>query len=211
MSDTERSLLMSNIEGARMPDGDVISRGIRFAWRSAYEGLQAQDTPEVVAGRLSKAITRTLRVNEGCPSFEAHVEVLEKCARGELTHREAFVAIRTVRVEKDALGSAVAQAAMRCLSSPADVDPRHDLARAVAAEVVEAHLLAKAVPMLVEDSGIRPADANRYVDSCRLALEADLLRIANQIAATPEGRRYRAPARRRQRRSTAELLNEAIG
>lgn len=193
-----------------MPDGDVISRGIRFAWRAAYEGLQGQDKPEIVAARLSKAISRTLRVNEGCPSFTSQLQVLMKYRGGELSQGEAFIAIRRVRVEKDALGNIVAQATMRCLTSPSDVDPRHDLARSIAREIAEAHLLAKAVPRLLEETGMQAADAQRYVDSCRLALDADVERIASQIAASPEGKRYRAPTHRRKQKTTEEILNEVI-
>jgi hypothetical protein len=169
------------------------------------------ERPAVVAARLSKAVSRTLRVSEGSAAFTDYLAILQSVRSGEMSARDAHAAIRGVRVEGDKLRPVTAQAVRRCIAGPPeDVDCARELAQSVVAEIVEVNLLGKAVPRLIEDGVTDASSAERYVDACRSALLPDLQNLAGQLAQHPQSNEFRALPHRRDRRSTIDQLNEEI-
>lgn len=194
-----------------MPDGDVISRGVRFAWRSAYEGLQAKESVKVVVGRLAKAIARSLRVSGGLPSFSDVAVIVRHVRTGELSPADAFTELRRLDLRSDSHRALVIREAQRCIVSPPnDIDAARDLANGIVSGLAEAQVLSKAVPRLVSDGIASQSDALVYLQRVREAALPDFARIAEQLAANPVGQHFRAPSHRGVRKSTSDMLDDSI-
>lgn len=194
-----------------MPDGDLIGKGIRFAWQSAYEGIQSLSSPTLVGVRISKAVTRTLRVAGGIPAFGAAVELVTRARAGELPPRVAYSIARNLAAPTSRLRMVMAQAVARSLAEPPrDVDVAHAVAKTIIEELVKVELLSKASLSLVEDGIANPDSADHYLARCSDAVLPDLERIADQLVRQPTGKHFRAPPHRRHRKTTKDLLKQSI-
>lgn len=194
-----------------MPDGDVISRGIRWAWRPAYEGIQAHAPATIVASRVAKAVARSLRTTGGVPAFNRVVDLVRQRQDGRLSDQDLASGLRRLRREDRLVTHTIIHAATRCAALlPPGADTQKALASTIVHELARVELFDKARVSLVEDQLADADGADAYVAECVDASKVDLGKLADQLARSPTSSRFRAPAHRQPRVSTADLLNRSI-
>ena len=195
-----------------MPDGDVIRRGVRFAWRPAYEGLCDGGNDADVHGLVSKGLTASLRAR-GIPGLGDGAALVQEVWSGRISAAEAMGKVATtIGSVGGTRDSAVLDAAVRRViaGGPTGARPVQAVAEAVCHTLVDAELMAKLKPALLERPTFRPSDVEQVVSRLNEAAEEPIRQIAQQLVADPTGARLRSPpAPRRRRKNTSEMLKES--
>jgi hypothetical protein len=194
-----------------MPDGDVISRGVRFAWRASYEGVRGGDSVAVVAGRLTKSVALVLRRSGGLPDLVAAGILVGRVQSGEVTPETGLDMARSLGRGPGIGAMPLLEATQRCLlRDPTDVEPIFAIAEEVLHVIVDAEFLGRLSPDLVGERFDGVAEAAEYIADCHSALQAPFRDMARKLVLHPDAQGLRAAPVRRRRRSTLELLSQSL-
>jgi hypothetical protein len=166
------------------------------------------------------ALCHTLRRGKGLPGLAGFAQIVSRVKEGELAPLRAKQEIRTlVRAHEGSQhAKMLGDATDRMLASlmagePASLDTSLALADRLCGDLLDHHLYQFVEFDLV--GGDRRfdtrSDALTWVETCRNEVRNDQLAIARKLVGDQAAERLRAPARRRQQRSTADLLYQGLG
>lgn len=196
-----------------MPDGDVIKRGVRHAWRSAYEGLSSGGRDADVQGLVAKSLTASLR-KRGLPPIAEAASLVRDAWSGRVAQWEALDRVAaTVGALGGTRAAAMLDVATRraILDGPSGALPEQAIAEAYLNVLVDADLIAKVRPALLENVDVEPQDVEEVLTRWTQEIQEPIQGIAQQLVADPTGDTLRAPpSRRRVRKNTATMLDESV-
>lgn len=196
-----------------MPDGDVIRRGVRHAWRPAFEGLCGGHEGPEARRAILRSLTQALRTR-GLPSLGEPIRLLGEHWSGQVSQAEALgraaSASRSVGGNRES--SLLETAISRVIATgPMGSRPAQALIEAYCHTLVAAELMAKVRPALLEDATRRPSEVEARISAWTQSVEGPIRQLAQQLEADPTGSQLRAPPTpRRRRRATADLLDETV-
>lgn len=196
-----------------MPDGDVIKRGVRHAWRPAYEALSSGGLDADVRGVVAKSLTASLR-KRGLPPIAEAASLVGDAWSGRMTESEALDRVgATVGAVGGTRSAALLDVAVRraILDGPSGALPDQAVAEAYLNELVDADLMAKVRPALLENVDVEPQDVEEVITRWTQEVQEPIQRIAQQLVTDPSGVTLRAPpSRRGVRKNTATMLDESL-
>ena len=189
-----------------MPDDDRFPRYLSPAWRKVLRCLQGRDPAERVGDAVTKAVAATIRTVHGIPSLPSLAEKMcEAAAKGDPLRFDSRVGrehVPTKIAERAASTLAVTMQRELALVSPADATLL--LARRVVKDLAYHYGFDRMVQVLPQESYGR-GDL-RAVMTAVLAGDP-MAKLAASFASRPTGEGLRAPAKRGQRRTLADLLD----
>lgn len=196
-----------------MPDGDVIRRGVRYAWRAAYEGLSAAGSHADVRGLVAKGLTASLR-KQGIPPYERAASLIADVWNGRISQLDGLAqAASTVGSVGGTRSAALLETATRraIVDGPTGARPDQAVVEAYLNASVEAELMAKVRPAMLENGEREPATIDETIARWIEEAQEPIRRIAQQLVDDPNGRSLRAPTSRRgARKKTSDMLDEAL-
>lgn len=200
-----------------MPDQDIVERGLKKPWKSAYRLLKGGCPPEVVAQALSQALAAVVRGESGLSGFEPMwIATSEAAARPDGGRRLADVARQMEQRFGQQPGSKVV--AKAALANFAEIEAgralpmARSLAEACLRASVESEFFSK-TRYRVLGPGKRFTDRNsehlfkREVDS---HLAPAIEEMARSVVRDPSASKLRSPPSRLPKRTTAELLDAPL-
>ena len=198
-----------------MPDLDIVERKIAQWWRPAYRLLKGGQPREIVAAALVKALAAELRASKGIPrlqEFSAALEQRPDLARLSEVARELERKFEAgeYRVGQNLARAARAEGVRVALGS--SLPSREKLAKEHCWQLCRHYLFGRVEPTLVGSGRPFPntAELRVYEERCREVMEPDLDGLVKRLARHPDGQKLRAPAVRRRKRSTAELIDAPL-
>lgn len=196
-----------------MPDGDVIKRGVRHAWRAAYECLSTGGSDADIRGLVAKGLTASLR-KWGIPPYAEAVSLVGDAWNRRVSQSEAIARVAGVvgsvgGTRNAALLDVAAKRAI--LTGPTGARPEQAVVEAYLNAELEAELMAKVRPAMLESGEREPSTVEETITRWTEESQDPIARIAQQLIRDPSGRALRAaPSRRGTRKNTAEMLDEAL-
>lgn len=196
-----------------MPDGDVIKRGVRHVWRASYESLSAGGADADVRGAVSKALTGSLR-KWGIPAYADAAELVHSAWNQRLSQRDALAQVASaVGSIGGTRNAALLEIAVKrtIIGGPTGARADQAVLEAYLNAEVEAELMAKIRPAMLESGKHDPSAVEQTVSRWTEETQEPIRRIAQQLIDDPTGRSLRAPpSNRRTRKNTAQMLDEAV-
>lgn len=195
-----------------MPDGDVIRRGVRHAWRPAYKALRSGESGVDAKGFIGRSLSAALK-SHGIPHLREAADLVQNVWTGRISTTDAMR--RTASVSGVAGGTRVnslLDAALRFAIVGGATGARADqaVAESFLKTLVDADLLSKLRPAMLEDHGRTPAEVEAIVAGFAADADEAIRAIAQQLVADPTASQLRSPPSRRRRKRTVELLDESV-
>jgi len=215
-----------------VPDQDFF-RKTGPIWRTVREkALARQGSDQEVADDCLRALSKTLRMAQGCPGFDELVEVLFTFQReqerqpliafaGELDLGEAFAVFALI--ERKHKGHRVTKVAARATKSllvemnTRDLCNRHltsglpqILAERVCSSLVDHHLFGRSRGHLALHAFRSFSAIRHWENGVRNHMAIGSTKIAKQLARDPSASRLRAPRRSMRSESTRDILGESL-
>jgi hypothetical protein len=196
-----------------MPDDDRLPRSLTGRWRRVLKAFQAGEPHEDIAYHVARATADTLRRTHGIPDLPVLGILLQQAAAdgpsngGSADSPRALPTRVPARLARQAAD--VLSAVMRdrlALTSPDSA--ALILARRVVADIAYSFGLDRMAPVLVA-GGHSPAELHRQFEM--LAHSNPLGELARRLLAHPDAEGLRAPARRRPKLATADLMDVDVG
>lgn len=196
-----------------MPDGDVIKRGVRHAWRAAYDGLSSGGADLDARGLVAKGLTGSIR-KWGMPRYVEAASLVDDAWNRRVTGNEALARVATVvGTVGGTRNSALLDVAVKraIIAGPTGAHADQAVVEAYLKAEVDAELMAKVRPAMLESGERDPAAVEQAIARWIEESEEPIRQLAQQIVADPSGRALRAPpSRRGSRKNTAEILDETV-
>lgn len=196
-----------------MPDGDVIKRGVRHAWRAAYEGLSTGGSDADVRGLVAKGLTASLR-KWGIPPHAEAVSLVGDAWSRRVSESEAMARVAgVVGSVGGTRNAALLEIAVKraILVGPTGARPEQAVVEAYLNAELDAELMAKIRPTMLESGEREPSTVEETIARWTEESQEPITRIAQQLIKDPSGRALRAPpSRRGARKNTSEMLDEAL-
>ena len=199
-----------------MPDGDVLSSRVSFAWRPALSLMRGGSAGPAVSPRIAKALVKSLKLRGGIAGLASYGGLVQAMSRGELS-------LSVARTEARQIGQArlspnellVRRAVERCLketSRPLAADEAQQrIVVGVCHAIMNAELFELARPTLVEQCFASHDEFDGFVVECEALLRPVIERISEQLLSDPSGGTLRVlHNRRRDRVSTEALLTRSV-
>ncbi|HEX9943155.1 MAG TPA: hypothetical protein VGG03_14135 [Thermoanaerobaculia bacterium] len=200
-----------------MPDLDIVARGLTNPWRSAYHLMKGGHPPEVVAESLVKTLAAELREAGGIPGFEPLLAAyLQAQSEGDgartLAEMSRDIEQRFGQQRSVKLLARAAQRNLARVEAGRALPASLSLAREHLQSLVQHHFFSKTTGRLI---GPRKRfatiqEAREFESRVWASLEPQLTEIAHRLMSNPTASKLRAPRSRRQRRTTAELLDTPV-
>ena len=196
-----------------MPDGDVIKRGVRHAWRGAYESLAAGGPDADVRGLVAKGLTASLR-KSGMPANADAAALVDDVWNRRVSQTDALARVASVvgsvgGTRKSALLELAVQRTI--IAGPTGAHADQAIAEAYLNAEVETEFLAKVRPAMLESRQHDPSSIEQRIARWTEEIQEPIRRIAQQVLEDPSGQALRAPpSRRATRKTTAEILDESV-
>jgi hypothetical protein len=189
-----------------MPDDDRFPRYLSPTWRKMLRCLQGHDPADRVGDAVTKALAATIRTIHGIPSLPSLAEKMREAAsRGDSLHFDPPAGrehVPTKIAERAAATLAMTMQRELALVSPADATLL--LARRVVKDLAYHYGFDRMVQALPQES-YGHGDLRAVMTA---ALAGDpMAKLAAGFASRPTGEGLRAPARRGQKRTLADLLD----
>lgn len=195
-----------------MPDGDVIKRGVRHAWRGAYEGLSGGGADADVRGLVAKGLTGSVR-KWGVPAYVDAAALVNDAWNQRLSRDDALARVGAVAGSVGGTRhSALLDVAVRRAIIAGPTGSRADQAviEAYLSAEVDTELMAKVRPAMLESGEREPGEIEQTIARWSEESQEPIRQIALQIIEAPIGKPLRAPPSRRARKTTAEILDETV-
>lgn len=195
-----------------MPDGDVIRRGVRHAWRGAYEGLAGGGADADVPNLVAKGLTASLR-KRGAPPYSDEAALVEDAWNQRLPRDQALERVaRTVGSIGGTREAALMDVAVTraIIAGPTGASASQAVVEGYLNAEVDAELMAKVRPAMLEVAGADPAAVENTIVRWTDESQEVIRRIAKQLIDNPSAEELRAPRSRSPRKNTAQILDEAI-
>lgn len=196
-----------------MPDGDVIKRGVRHAWRGAYEGLSAGGPDADVRGLVAKGLTASLR-KCGVPAYADAASLVADAWSQRVSRNDALARVSAVVGSVGGTrNAALLDIAVKRAIIAGPTGGRADQAvmEAYLTAEVDAELMAKVRPAMLESGEREPGTVEQTISQWTEESQDPIRQIARQIIEAPSGKALRAPASRRgSRKKTAQILDETV-
>lgn len=196
-----------------MPDGDVIERGVRFAWRPAYEGLSAGRSDVDARGLVVRSLAASLR-KDRVPTITHAAALLADVWNGRVSVSEG---LRRVAATVGSVGgtrnSAMLDVALRraIAAGPTGALPDQAVYESYLNAKVDADLMAKVRPALLESGRLEPVAVEEIINGWTAEIQELIRRIAQQLVSNPSAKELRAPPSRRSApKNTAAILDETV-
>lgn len=196
-----------------MPDGDVIKRVVRHAWRGAYERLAAGGADADVRGLVAKGLTGSLR-KWGVPGYAEAAALVEDAWNQRVPQSDALARVATVvgsvgGTRKAALLDVAVKRAI--IAGPTGARADQAVLEAYLNAELDTELMAKVRPAMLESGERDPSSVEQTIARWIEESQEPVRRIAQQLINDPTGRELRAPPSRRGRRqNTAQILDETV-
>lgn len=196
-----------------MPDGDVIKRGVRHAWRAAYESLSAGGADADVEGQVARGLTASLR-KRAIPSYEEAASLVADSWNHRVPQSEALARVpNAVGSIGGTRAAALLEVAVQrvILGGPTGANANQAIVEAYLNAEVDAELMSKVRPAMIEGGQHDPSTVEETIARWTEAIQKPISKIAKQLIDDPSGRALRAPRSHGQkRRNTVEILDEAV-
>jgi len=200
-----------------MPDGDYYRRSPRRVWKSAHRMVAALASAGELAGPARRALTHTLRRGGGLPGLVEAADIVTAVTSGQKSVRRALDDLQSLeravgRSPNATLGVDASRRVLAELSfgGVAPGDAQLALAERTCWGLLEHHFLDLAALNFVGGRFANLSEARQWDAGCRAEFEHDVHRIAVAVARQPNAKKLRAPARRRPRQTTANLLHQPV-
>ena len=208
----QRSSVPSSSPELIVPDGDVIRRGVRHSWRSAFRALSAGGAGVDVQGFIGRGLSASLKAHRMPPIGDA-ATLLGRVWTGAITVADGM---RQVAGASGITGGTRANALLddairrAIVAGPTGARPEQAIAEEFCAVTVDTELFSKLRPALLEHGEHTPAEVESIMTDMSQTADPSVRRIAQQLIVDPSAAQLRSPRSRRRRRSTVDLLNESI-
>lgn len=196
-----------------MPDGDVIKRGVRHAWRGAYDGLAGGGADADVRSLVAKGLTGSLR-KWGVPVYADAAVVVDDAWNGRISRDDALARVAgVVGSVGGTRNAALLDIAVRrvIIAGPTGSRPDQAVLEAYLNAEADSELMAKVRPAMLESGERDPSAADQLIARWSDEIQEPIRRIAQQLVNDPTGQELRAPTSRRStRKNTAQILDETV-
>ncbi len=200
-----------------MPDLDILYTTAAPGWVPPARLSKGNAPPAEIAEAIVKCLAAELRRGGGFPRIAELRDLLRNVADGQIGVRTGFEQLQVLeRRSGGALHLRVGCQAARAVlvrvaeGQPADAELGRDLAAEYCRHLVQHRLFGRVRAVLVGECFTDADAAQAWEEEVLLALEPNLIRLADRLVADPTAHKLRAPHRRVARRNTADLLNQPI-
>lgn len=200
-----------------MPDLDIVSP-IAPGWYKPYKLIRGGAEPAEVGRAALSALGKALRRGHGLQSLAELESVAGAVIDGELPARDALTRLHSiVLTSADERHTKVAVRAVEGILAQVSEEPasvgglRLAIATRFCGDLLAHYLYGPAWVEVLEDRFPAPSERRAFADSVAAVVEPQLPKLGQKLAHDPEATGLRVPPiRTGRRRSTAELLEEAI-
>lgn len=201
-----------------MPEGDKFERAIQPGWRSAFRSIrEGKMSAEEICDKFTKTLADDLRKTGGIPGELS----LSKVIQGGISDRSTgpFGALDDIVREQEGhpntkIAAGVAKSMMVQQPDGSDLgeaETRKGLLEKTCLAIIENKLFSKAEYPLVSEGRFESIEGFRYWQGRQeQAIQANVVKIVDQLIAGPDAKKVRAPRRKSPRKSTSALLKDNL-
>ena len=201
-----------------MPELDRIEVSFRPGWRVPYRWARDRSAPDAqIAEKLVKALSATLRENDGIPGFEEVVALILMSAHSPNTILATFDKLDALVSRHGGhkhvmVASEVAKSIMVQVDDGRKVsDISVSLAEAVCSALIDHHFFSKALNPLIWEQRFRNHDeARAWQSDIERLMQQSIEKIARKLVTDPGADRLRAPNRMTRKEKTSDLLRQDL-
>ena len=201
-----------------MPEGDKFERAIQPGWRSAFRSIREGNmSTEEICDKFTKTLADDLRKTGGIPGEDSLSRVIQWGISDSSTG--PFGAIDDIVKEQEghpntkiAAGVAKSMMVQQPDGSALDeAETRKALLEKTCLAIIENKLLSKAEYPLVSEGRFESVeDFRNWQDRQEQAIQGNIEKIVDQLIASPDAKKLRAPRRKSPRKSTSALLEDNL-